>query len=176
MLGSPNTSGNTAVLLQQYLKGIKDNHSDTEIRNVFLQELGIKGCKGCNACKTGKIDNCVIKDDMNELYNKVETSDVIVFATPIYCFSMTAQLKTFIDRLYALDYQAWGNKKIVLLITYGGKDEVSSGSINVINIIKNMTEYIGIDFIQKYGVSTGDCPTSQNERALNEVYDLGKEL
>lgn len=45
MLGSPNTSGNTAVLLQQYLKGIKDNHSDTEIRNVFFKNWVLRDAK-----------------------------------------------------------------------------------------------------------------------------------
>lgn len=176
ILGSPNRNGNTGVILEQYLKGIEENHNYIEIKKIFLQEKKTSGCKGCNTCKSGKIDGCIINDDMNEMYREVETSDVIVFATPVYFFSMTAQLKTFIDRLYAIDYQAWIGKKIVLLTTYGATDEVSSGAINVINIIKNITEYAGIDFVQRYGVSTNDYPTFQNKKALKEVYNLGKEL
>ncbi|WP_432664970.1 flavodoxin family protein [Wukongibacter baidiensis] len=176
VLGSPNKNGNTGVLLEEYLKGIKENHSDIEIKNIFLQDKKTSGCRGCDACKSGKIDGCIIQDDMNEMYGDIEASEVIVFATPIYFFSMTAQLKSFIDRMYALDSQAWRGKKIVLLTTYGGEDEVSSGAINLVNIMKNITDYAGIEFIQKYGVSTADYPTSKNEKALKEVYDLGKEL
>lgn len=176
VLGSPNKKGNTAALLQQYLKGVEENHSDVKIIKVFLEEMNINGCKGCSACKSGKIDNCVIMDDMNELYKKLKASDIVIFSTPIYCFSMTAQLKTFIDRLYALDYKTWRDKKIVLLTTYGDKDRASSGVVNAINIIKDMAGFLGIDLIQEYGVSTAILPASQNNKALDEAYELGKKL
>ncbi len=178
ILGSPRKKGNTAALLEEYLKGVEENHSNIEITNVFLQEKNIEGCRGCNACKSGKIDNCVIKDDMNELYKEFEDSDIVVLSTPIYFFSMTSQLKTFIDRLYAVSDKGWKGKKFVLLTTYGDKDETSSGAINLINIIKYMTEFTKTDFIQKYGVSTEMNPNfvAQDKKSLNEVYELGKKL
>lgn len=55
---------------------------------------------------------------MQDIYKSVEKADVLVFATPVYVFNMTGQLKTFLDRLYAVDYNTLLNKKIVLLSTY----------------------------------------------------------
>jgi multimeric flavodoxin WrbA len=177
-LGSSRKRGNTAALLEQYLKGIEENHSDIEITNVFIQEKNIEGCRGCNVCKTGKIDNCVIKDDMDDLYKKFEDSDIVVLSTPIYFFSMTSQLKTFMDRLYAVNIKGWRDKKFVLLATYGDNDEISSGYMNLINIIKQITEFTGTDFIQNYGVSTGMNPNfvAQDKKSLSEVYELGKKI
>ncbi|PAB60151.1 flavodoxin family protein [Anaeromicrobium sediminis] len=178
VLGSPRRKGNTGALLEQYLKGVEENHSDIEIITVFLQEKNIEGCRGCNICQSGKIDNCVIKDDMDELYKKFEQSDIVVLSTPIYFFSMTSELKVFMDRLYAASHGSWKNKKFVLLTTYGDKDEISSGAINLINIIKQMTAFTRTDFIQKYGVSTGMNPNfvTQDKKSLSEVYELGKKI
>lgn len=176
VMGSPNRKGNTATLLQQYLEGIKENHSDIESTNIYLEDMNISGCKGCNACKIRKLEGCVIKDDMNELYRKLKNSDALILATPIYFFSMTSQLKAFIDRLYALDFNTWKGKKIVLLTTYGDTDEISSGAVNAINIVEYMARFSGMDFVQRYGVSTGTSTVSENSEALEQVYQLGKEL
>lgn len=176
VMGSPNKNGNTSALLQRYLKGVEEKHSDIEITSIYLQEKDIKGCRGCNTCKSKKMENCIIKDDMNNLYNKLKGSDVMVLATPIYFFSMTAQMKAFLDRLYALDFNSFTGKKIVLLMTYGDTDEISSGAINLINIVEYMSNFTGIDFVQRYGVSTGLYTVSENSKALDEVYQLGKQL
>lgn len=65
---------------------------------------------------------------------------------------------------------------MVLLTTYGDEDEKSSGVINIINCIKDISRYLKIDLTQKYGVSTATTSVSQNKKALNEVYDIGKKL
>lgn len=103
VLGSPNKKGNTAALLERYLNGVKENHSDIEITNIFLQEKDIKPCKGCHYCKRTNVNSCAIKDDMTELYKKLESSDVIILSTPVYSFNMTAQLKAFVDRFMLLN-------------------------------------------------------------------------
>ena len=113
---------------------------------------------------------------MGELYEKLKDSDVLILATPIYFFSMTSQLKTFIDRLYVLDFNSWRGKKIVLLTTYGDTDEISSGAINAVNIVEYMAKFSGMDFAQRYGVSTTVCTVSKNSKALKEVHQLGKNL
>lgn len=176
VLGSPNKKGNTAALLERYLKGVEENHSDIEITNIFLQEKDIKPCKGCHYCKHINVNNCAIKDDMTELYKKLDSSNVIILSTPVYSFNMTAQLKAFVDRFYAVEYKKWAGKKMVLLTTYGDEDEKSSGVINIINCIKDISRYLKIDFTQKYGVSTAITSVSQNKKALNEVYEIGKKL
>lgn len=176
VLGSPNKEGNTGTLLAQYLKGVQENHEDAEITNLFLQGKEIQGCQGCYACKTDKVDNCAIQDDMHEYYAKIENADVIVLASPIYVFNMTALMKAFLERLFAFDAEKLKGKKLVYLSTYGAPDDVSSGNIHVKNFFKAMSEYIGLDFIQMYGVSAGELPVAKNDHALKEVYDLGKKL
>ncbi|MCS4483264.1 flavodoxin family protein [Clostridium botulinum] len=69
-------------------------------------------CTGCNACKKSSQSQCVLKDDMQDIYKSVEKADVLILATPVYVFNMTAQLKTFLDRLYAVDHNTLLNKKL----------------------------------------------------------------
>jgi len=177
-LGSPNKKGNTAALLNEYLKGVNENHENVENTSVFLQEKDIKACRGCNACKNG-LGNCVIKDDMQQLYKEIKEADIIIFATPVYWWNMTAQLKTFIDRMYALDFEkVFLGKKFTLLMTYGGANP-NSGAMIVKKNLEEIVSFLGMDFVHKYGVSTGDYreyPVDKNIEALSDVYNLGKAL
>ncbi len=176
VMGSPNKKGNTATLVEEYLKGVKEKYNEVDINSVFLQEKQIEGCRGCDSCKRGNMRKCIIKDNMNELIELVISSDVIVLSTPIYWWNMSAQLKTFIDRLYVFDNSEWEGKRIVLLTTFGDEDEISSGAINVINSLKSMTAYLGIEFVHHYGASSGNGPVSEDKKALEEAYKLGMNL
>ena len=176
VLASSNKKGNTATLLQEYLKGVEENHDYVEVRSVFLHEENIKPCSGCNACKTGQSTTCVIKDDMQKYYELIEKADVIIFATPVYWFNMTAQLKTFIDRIYAMDYTNFPKgKKLVLLTTFGASDKISSGSVNITNSLTSMTGFLDIDFIHDYGVSSSVL-VEDNANELGEVRKLGNRI
>ena len=123
LLGSPRKNGNTSLLLDEYLRGIKDSNKDAEITKVFLQEKNIHSCAACEACRNINIGQCAIKDDMQELYPLFRQADVVVYATPIYWWSVSAQLKAFMDRCYALGSieDSFAGKKAVLLMTYGGE-------------------------------------------------------
>lgn len=92
---SPRVNGNSDLLCQAFEKGAKEaGHS---VETLHLNKLHIGFCQGCYACHhTGK---CFQKDDMTELAFKVKDADVLVFASPVYFYSMSGQLKTFIDRL-----------------------------------------------------------------------------
>ena len=103
ILGSPKKRGNTATVLNEYLRGAQEN-PNTHNQTVFLQSKNIKPCTGCDACKKD-LTTCIIEDDMQQLYESIREADVLVFATPIYWWGMSAQLKTFLDRMYALDFE-----------------------------------------------------------------------
>jgi len=97
-------NGNSEVLSQEFLRGAKDAGHNVEF--VSLQDKEIKFCRGCLACQ--KIGTCVIKDDSNEIVEKMKNADVIAFASPIYYYEMAGQLKTLLDRgnaLYTSDYK-----------------------------------------------------------------------
>ena len=99
--GSPRPkTSNTEILLQEFLKGARSQGAQTE--TIYLKEKEIHPCIGCYTCWTKTPGICVFKDDMPELLNKVRESDVLVYATPLYNYNMTALLKAFQERLLPL--------------------------------------------------------------------------
>lgn len=76
--------------------------SGNNVTEFYLQDMKIFGCRGCGGCTHGVAENpCVQKDDMAEIYKIFSKCDVVVFASPIYFWSITGTLKTAADRLYA---------------------------------------------------------------------------
>ena len=130
--GSPRPKvSNTDVLLQEFLKGAQSQGAETE--TVYLKQKDIHACVGCYTCWTKTPGVCIFKDDMPELLAKVRSSDIMVYATPLYYYNMTSLLKAFQDRLLPLSdphlikrgetyrhpsrYQV--NQKMVLVSTCG---------------------------------------------------------
>lgn len=108
---------NSELLAKAAMEGAAD--AGHNVTWLSLKDKEIHFCKGCLACQnTG---NCVIRDDMDEMTEQVRDADVIVFATPVYYYGMSGQLKTFLDRcnpLYIADYQF----REVYLITASAED------------------------------------------------------
>lgn len=127
---TPRKNGNSELLAAEFKKGAEEKgHKVTEI---FVRELDMKFCKGCLACqKTGK---CVIKDDIAPLIDTVRHADVLVFASPVYYYSVSGQLKTFLDRMNPI-YTLGHDFKEVYLISTAAENEESAvdGSISDIN-------------------------------------------
>lgn len=121
--GSPHKTGNTMALVNEVLKTSQDK--EIEIKTYNLKKMQISDCQGCYVCKkTGK---CVIKDDMQQIYQDIDDADGIIFATPVYMCQMSAQLKLAVDRFFAYMKQDHSsslsqNKKVLFAVTYGGGD------------------------------------------------------
>ena len=99
--GSPRKKGNTSALAAEFTKGAKEaGHTVTEF---FLDGMDIHGCKGCFGGHSSKECPCVQKDDMAQIYPVVKECDVIVLATPLYYWNMSGQIRTAVDRLFALE-------------------------------------------------------------------------
>lgn len=97
------------------------SEAGNEVTLISLTGKDIHSCTGCLACqKTGK---CVIHDDMNDMQEIVRTSDVLVFATPIYYYEMSGQMKTFLDRLNPLYIADCQFKDVYLLASAAEEDE-----------------------------------------------------
>lgn len=173
ILGSPRKNGNTALLLGELLRGISEN-SDFKIDEIFLQENKISGCMGCDHCKREGF--CIIKDDMQSIYPIVNEAEVLVLATPVYWWSMTGQMKIFIDRLYAQKSSDRRGKRVYLLMTYGG-ELPNSGPELVEKTFRDICDYTGMKLAGIYGVCTDEyIPVKENEKALREVYEIGKNM
>ncbi|AKA68711.1 flavodoxin family protein [Clostridium scatologenes] len=100
--GSPKgEKGNTEVILKQFLKGCEEAGAKAEI--VYLKDKNIKHCSGCFTCWTKTPGKCIHKDDMEELLQKILEADIIVYATPLYYFTVTGTMKDFMDRMLPLN-------------------------------------------------------------------------
>ncbi len=173
--GSPRKNGNTAVLMNRYLEGVMDSDKDAEITTVFLQEKDISGCTACDACRKINIGQCAIKDDMQELYPLFCQADLVIYATPVYWWSVSAQLKAFMDRCYALGSveNSFKNKRAALLMTYGG-ELPNKGPELVKTIFEEICDYKDMKLIDVYGICTDDyMPSAENTEALKDVYEMG---
>ena len=99
--GSPRKNGNTSVLVKAFAEGAESaGHTVTEF---FLDSMEIYGCKGCFGGHSSKECPCVQQDDMDLIYPAVKECDVVVLATPLYYWNMSGQIRTAIDRLFALE-------------------------------------------------------------------------
>ena len=95
--GSPRKGGNSDTLCDEFMKGAIE--AGNEVEKIFVAGKNIGYCKGCYACKDTGV--CVIKDDMAEVLQKMLDADVIVLSSPVYFYSISAQLKAVIDRTVA---------------------------------------------------------------------------
>ena len=113
---SPRIGGNSDTLCDQFMQGaIEAKH---HVDKVVIAEKNINYCKGCYACEgNGK---CVQKDDMSQILDKMIAADVIVLATPVYFYTMCAQLKTVIDRTVARYYRGC-QQRVLLHCDCGGQ-------------------------------------------------------
>ena len=108
---SPRKGGNSDALCDQFLLGAKEAGHNVE--KVFLRDHKINYCLGCGVCNNTHV--CVQKDDMKNLLEKMVNADVIVLATPVYFYTMDAQLKAFIDRCVSR-YTEISNKEIYFIV------------------------------------------------------------
>ncbi|MEI0490665.1 flavodoxin family protein [Brachyspira pulli] len=116
---SPRRGGNSDLLCDEFLKGAKEAGHDAE--KIFLKDKKINYCEDCGTCyKNNK--PCVQKDDMKEILDKMLEADVIVMATPVYFYTMNAQMKTFIDRCVT-KYLEIKNKDFYFIATAATEDE-----------------------------------------------------
>ncbi len=123
-------NSNSEILAKELEKGAKEAGND--VCFISLKDKEIKFCKGCLACQ--KTGSCIIKDDANTITEKIKNSDVIVWATPVYYYEMSGQMKTLIDRansLYTADYKF---REVYLITT--AADEAQEAAEPVKNGLK----------------------------------------
>ena len=176
--GSPTKEGNSRILINELIKGAKEN--DHEVSVIDIYSLEFKGCRACMKCKepNGK---CVLLDDMQDIYKEIELSDVIVFASPIYFGQITGELKKVIDRWcmyfnndFSIRYIT--DKKFATILTSAAPKET----------FKSAEEYLTY-WMEKFfklenvgSIFEGDLMESgqveDKKEALKTAYELGKSL
>ena len=171
LTGSPHKKGTSNTLVSEFKKGAVEAGHQVEIYDCAHGNL--HPCLGCDAC--GMNGKCIQKDEGNQVLAKILESDLIVFATPVYYFGMSAQLKMMIDRFYAQN----GNitrkhMKAILLATAWNDDEIVMKEIKThFEIIFDYLDFQNAGMILAKGAGTvGMMP----RKYLEEAYSLGRNL
>lgn len=169
--GSPRKDGNSDILCDQFAKGATEvGHTVEKIR---VAEKNIGYCTGCYACKsTGK---CAIQDDMAEVLQKMIDADVIVLASPVYFYSIDAQLKTVIDRTVARWLEV-KDKEFYYIVTAAENEKTAAettvacfrGYADCVEGAKEMGIIYGIGAYEKGEI--------KKLPAFTEAYEMGKKI
>lgn len=183
--GGGRANGNTAQLVSSFAKGVEDAGHKVEI--VSLMKSEVKGCLGCNACRYGK--PCIQKDSFNDIVPKIENADMVVFATPLYFWTILSRLKAFIERFYCIAqedpepplgrYEKYPVKDCALLVT--AADDFFWTFEQVTSYYKfAIVNYIG--FHDKGMLLAGGCgdtngrPQIDKTNYLAEAYEFGRNI
>ena len=167
---SPRRDGNSDALCNQFLAGAKA--AGHQVEKIFLRDYQIHYCLGCGVCNTSHI--CVQKDDMEALLNKMVSADVIVLATPVYFYTMNAQLKTFIDRCVPR-YTAISNKDFYFILS--AADTNKKNLAPAIESLRGFTRDCLEGTKEKailYGTGAWKTGEVKNLPVYQEAYEAGK--
>ena len=131
MSGSPRKGGNTDMLAAAFIDGAEA--ADNNVTLFRTADLEIGGCMGCGHC-FGEKGICIQKDDMPPILDALRNAGALVLASPIYYWSVTAQLKLAIDRMYPLISVKAPIQRAAMLLTCGNKStDVNEGAIFMLN-------------------------------------------
>ena len=111
--GSPRRGGNTDLLVEAFVKGASQKH---HVEVVSVHDYKVNPCMGCNACFKNEANACVQNDDMSLIYEKMSRADMLVIASPVYFYGLSAQLKAVIDRFHNPIRDSFHIKKMALLL------------------------------------------------------------
>lgn len=173
LVGSPNINGNTAKLVNTILDGAAENGADKVIYN--LASLNIKGCDACRKCQESGC--CIIDDDMQKLYEEIQTADAVVLGSPVYMWQMTAQTKLFVDRLTAFLKPNFSsrldNKKLILVFSQGSSDRDAFKPY--FEYTAGLLYYMGFDVLETViAAGTDKLEVSFRPTLLEKARELGK--
>jgi multimeric flavodoxin WrbA len=175
---SPRKNGNSTILAHRAAEGVKAAGGEADF--VSIGNLKIAPCNACDVCITKPEGGCVIKDDMQPLYQRIRDAEGVIFATPVYWFTMSAQLKSFIDRSYAIqgkDYFAFTGKDVGVILAYGDVDVFKSGGINALRSFQDICAYSKANLVGTvYGTGNKAGNVKANGDLLQKAYSLGEKL
>ncbi len=174
---SPRREGNTATLARAFLEGLEAAGAQ-QVREVFLDGLDIRACTACDAClETERF--CVFEDDMQPLYRQFIEADLVVLASPVYWWSISAQLKVFIDRLYGLNFgghpERYRGKKLVLVFTHQEAHPCSGAEI-ARRMFDEIADYTQMSIVGDLRYSSDARHVREDPAKMREARELGLRL
>lgn len=169
--GSPRKGGNSDILCDQFAKGAAE--AGHEVIKIRVAEKNIGYCRGCYACK--KNGECIIRDDMAEVLQKIIDADVIVLASPVYFYSIDAQLKTVIDRTVARWLEV-KDKEFYYIVT--AADEANASAETTLACFRGYADCVegAKEMGVIYGMGAYEKGEIKNSPAMNQAYEMGKKV
>ena len=168
---SPRKKGNSNALCDRFMEGaVEAKH---QVEKVVLAEMKINYCTGCYACKRN--GRCAQKDDMAQILDSMTAADVIVMATPVYFYTMCAQMKTVIDRTIAR-YTRITNKEFYFIVT--AADSNKAALERTIDGFRAFTSCL-LGAKEKgvvYGTGAWAMGDILKSRAMKQAYEMGRAL
>ena len=169
---SPRKGGNSETLAAAFAKGARE--AGNQVETVYLREKQVGFCKGCLACL--KLGHCVIQDDAVEIAAKMHDADVLVFATPVYYYSVSGQLKTMLDRANPLFDSDYAFTKAYLLATAAEDgEETVEGTVKAVQGWVDCFERCKLAGTVFAG-GVNDVGDIAGHPALEKAYQMGMEV
>ena len=180
IMGSPRIGSNTDLLLDEALKGAKNQ--EAEVEKIIVDKLNISPCREYYGCL--KDGNCVIKDDMDDIYPKLLAADVVIVASPMFFYGLSSQLKALIDRCQAL----WARRYV---LKQGAPSSARKGAFIAVGatrgkklfdgatlVVKYFFQAVGVEYVDELLVRGVDKRAEIKERPaiLADARELGKRL
>ena len=170
--GSPRKGGNTELLVEAFVKGASQKH---HVEVVSVNDYKVNPCMGCNACFKSKDNTCAQKDDMPLIYEKMAHADMLVIASPVYFYGLSAQLKTVIDRCHNPIRDTFHIKKTALLLVGAATlTELFDSILMQYQLCLNFFKFEDAGRVLVRGVK--DKGDIKNTNALNEAFELGQQI
>ena len=167
--GSMRKGGNTDLLVEAFKKGAAKNN---EVEVISVADYKVNPCIGCNSCFAREGNSCFQKDDMDIIYKKLAEAEMIVIASPVYFYGVSAQLKAIIDRLHTPLRNTFKVKKLGLLLVAAATLPAVFDSIEVqYKLILDFFKLQDAGRVLVYGVK--DKGDIKGNKALNEAYKFG---
>ena len=169
---SPRKGGNSDILCDEFMRGAVEAGNKAE--KLFLREKNINYCTGCGTCSfLGK--PCPQKDDMAKILDKLIEADVIVMATPVYFYTMDAQMKTLIDRCCSR-YTEMKEKEFYFIVT-AAVDSIAQME-RTVEGLRGFT--VCLDSPRErgviYGAGVWQAGEIKDKPAMQEAYDAGRNV
>lgn len=169
--GSPRKGGNSDILCDQFARGAAQAGHEVEKIRVAVKNIGY--CRACYACKESGV--CVIRDDMAGILQKMIDADVIVLASPVYFYSIDAQLKTVIDRSVAR-WTEVKDKAFYYIVT--AADEANASAETTIACFRGYADCVegAREMGVIYGMGAYEKGEIKGSPAMSEAYEMGKKV
>ena len=170
--GSVRRGGNTELLVQSFAEGARKNNS---VEIVSVADFKVNPCIGCNSCFNREENDCSQNDDMTKVYEKLKSTDILVIASPVYFYGISAQLKAMIDRLHTPMRNSFPIKKLALILVGAASLPEMFDAIKV--QYRLALNFFGLEdagtVLVRGAKEKGDV---KNTDGLKEAYELGNSM